>query len=114
MRWLGAEPRALESRAEAAQLIERFRDRSADPRYGVWALEQRETGTVIGSVLLLPLPDGDGAVEVGWHVSNGFRWPHASGFRRLHFCAEQVRARGRVGEFRVGWPHPLDRVRFHR
>ncbi|MFJ3789386.1 GNAT family N-acetyltransferase [Kitasatospora sp. NPDC090091] len=68
MRWLGAEPRALESRAEAAQLIERFRDRSADPRYGVWALEQRETATVIGSVLLVPLPDGDGAVEVGWHL----------------------------------------------
>ncbi|MFB7615442.1 GNAT family N-acetyltransferase [Kitasatospora sp. NPDC056181] len=67
-RWLGAEPRALASPDEAPALIERFRQRSADPRYGIWALERRDTGVVVGSVLLVPLPDGDGEVEVGWHL----------------------------------------------
>ncbi|MFD9125671.1 GNAT family N-acetyltransferase [Kitasatospora sp. NPDC059571] len=66
-RWLGAAPRVLGSAAEAEALIERFRARSADPRYGVWAVEVRETGVVAGSVLLSPLPDGGGEVEVGWH-----------------------------------------------
>ncbi|MEV6207783.1 GNAT family N-acetyltransferase [Kitasatospora sp. NPDC051914] len=66
-RWLGAAPRVLEGEAEAVALIERFRGRSADPRFGVWAVERRDTGVVAGSVLLVPLPDGGGEVEVGWH-----------------------------------------------
>ncbi|MFG3053140.1 GNAT family N-acetyltransferase [Kitasatospora sp. NPDC048239] len=73
MRWLGARPRALESPAEVPAMIARWRERSADPRYGVWALERRDNGVVVGSVLLVPLPDGDGRtedgrVEVGWHL----------------------------------------------
>ncbi|MEV6975606.1 GNAT family N-acetyltransferase [Kitasatospora sp. NPDC093806] len=84
MRWLGATPRALESPDEVPAMIERWRRRSADPRYGVWALERRDTGVVVGSVLLVPLPDedrpagaegtdgadgtGGGEVEVGWHL----------------------------------------------
>ncbi|MFG2821373.1 GNAT family N-acetyltransferase [Kitasatospora sp. NPDC048365] len=67
-RWLGAEPRALQEPAEADALIGRFRDRSADPRYGLWAVEVRETAVVAGTVLLMPLPGGDGEVEVGWHL----------------------------------------------
>ncbi|MED7949092.1 GNAT family N-acetyltransferase [Streptomyces sp. BE303] len=67
-RWLGATPRALESPDEAPALIDRLRARSTDPRYGAWALERRDTGLVVGTVLLAPLPDGDGEVEVGWHL----------------------------------------------
>ncbi|MFE2105186.1 GNAT family N-acetyltransferase, partial [Kitasatospora sp. NPDC059463] len=72
-RWLGAAPRALESPAEVPAMIDRWRARSADPRYGVWALERRDTGVVAGSVMLLPLPpagedrSGTGGVEVGGH-----------------------------------------------
>ncbi|MFE7562816.1 GNAT family N-acetyltransferase [Kitasatospora sp. NPDC057500] len=80
--WLGAAPRALESPAEVPAVIDRWRQRSADPRYGIWALERRDTGVVAGSVMLLPLPlpdgDGDGSgngsgnaggeIEVGWHL----------------------------------------------
>ncbi|MFB7664602.1 GNAT family N-acetyltransferase [Kitasatospora sp. NPDC056138] len=65
-RWLGRS-RTLEQLAEADALIERFRSRSAGPRYGVWAVERRDTGVVAGSVLLVPIPDGAGEVEVGWH-----------------------------------------------
>ncbi|GAA1413398.1 GNAT family N-acetyltransferase [Kitasatospora putterlickiae] len=83
-RWLGAAPRALESPAEVPAMIDRWRGRSADPRYGVWALERRDTGVVVGSVMLLPLPSpspspspdedgsgnggGEGEIEVGWHL----------------------------------------------
>ncbi|MFJ1752640.1 GNAT family N-acetyltransferase [Kitasatospora sp. NPDC088134] len=67
-RWLGAEPRALASPAEADALIGRFAARcTPDGRFGVWAVEVRETGVVAGSVLLVPIPGGDGEVEVGWH-----------------------------------------------
>lgn len=66
--WLGSTPRALAEPAEAADLIDRFRARSTEPPYGLWALERRDTGVVAGTVLLLPLPDGNGEVEVGWHL----------------------------------------------
>ncbi|MGK4583830.1 GNAT family N-acetyltransferase [Kitasatospora sp. HPMI-4] len=64
--WLGRS-RTLAHLTEADALIERFRQRSADPRYGVWAVECRDTGVVAGSVLLVPIPGGEGEVEVGWH-----------------------------------------------
>ncbi|MEV4557692.1 GNAT family N-acetyltransferase [Kitasatospora sp. NPDC049285] len=67
-RWLGSAPRAMAEAAEARAFVERSRLRSADPRFGLWAVEVRDTGLVAGSVLLLPLPDGDGEVEIGWHL----------------------------------------------
>jgi RimJ/RimL family protein N-acetyltransferase len=76
-RWLGAQPRALRTRDEAAVAIERWATRSTlDGRGGVWAAQVRSTGVVAGSILLVPLPepaDGSdaeapGAVEVGWHL----------------------------------------------
>ncbi|MEV0537344.1 GNAT family N-acetyltransferase [Kitasatospora sp. NPDC050463] len=82
--WLGSTPRALEEPIEALHLIERFRLRSADPRFGVWALERRDGGAVAGSVMLLPLPDGGGEVEIGWHLH-----PDSWG---LGFATEAARA----------------------
>lgn len=67
-KWLGRTPRAMAEPEEARAFVERCRKRSADPRYGAWAIERRDTGTVAGTVLLVPLPDGDGEVEVGWHL----------------------------------------------
>ncbi|MEV4612921.1 GNAT family N-acetyltransferase [Kitasatospora sp. NPDC049258] len=66
-RWLGSTPRALEARAEAEALVERFRGRGADPRFGCWAVQVRGTDVVAGTVLLVPIPGGGGEVEVGWH-----------------------------------------------
>ncbi|MFE7594356.1 GNAT family N-acetyltransferase [Kitasatospora sp. NPDC057512] len=72
--WLGRTPRALAHPEEARRYIEHCRERSTGPRYGVWAVERRDTGVVAGAVLLLPVPDadgdgdGDGEVEIGWHL----------------------------------------------
>jgi RimJ/RimL family protein N-acetyltransferase len=72
-RWLGAEPRVMSNRSAAAAVIDRRNERNRDSTYGVWAVEERDTGTVAGTVLLVPLPqpsDGTaskGEVEVGWH-----------------------------------------------
>jgi len=69
-RWLGATPRALASRDEAAGVVDRWAAR-ADGPLGVWAIEVAEAGLVVGTVLLVRLPDSDSdsdAVEVGWHL----------------------------------------------
>jgi RimJ/RimL family protein N-acetyltransferase len=55
--------------AQAGTVVARWAAGNADdPRYGIWAVEVRDTGAVAGTVLLKPLPDGDGEVEVGWHL----------------------------------------------
>lgn len=72
-RWLGARPRALESEAEALGVVQRWRSRaSADGRHGIWAIETKDAGQAVGSVLVVPLPGRDEQptddVEVGWHL----------------------------------------------
>ena len=63
-RWLGGTPSVT-----PVELVARWRTvAEADGRFGVWALELADTGTVAGTVLLKPLPDGVGEVEVGWHL----------------------------------------------
>jgi RimJ/RimL family protein N-acetyltransferase len=71
MRWLGAQPRRpVASLAQMQQWLDRMIARSQEqPDYGLWALELRSTGEVVGSILLSPLPDGDGDVEIGWHLN---------------------------------------------
>ena len=67
-RWLGATPKALESRDQAPGVVDRWLARSEpDVRYGVWAVQVRDTGVIAGTVLLVPLPNGNGEIEVGWH-----------------------------------------------
>ncbi len=68
-RWLGAHPAAMTERADADVRIERWRDlNAADPVQGRWAVERRSDGVVAGTVILVRLPDGDGELEVGWHL----------------------------------------------
>ncbi|WP_112244305.1 GNAT family N-acetyltransferase [Kribbella monticola] len=71
-RWLGADPRVMADRDTAGRAIERWNERNKDAVFGVWAVEEKLSGVVAGTVLLVPLPEpadspGAGEVEVGWH-----------------------------------------------
>ncbi|NEA32135.1 GNAT family N-acetyltransferase [Streptomyces sp. SID13031] len=70
-RWLGADPRVMTDRDAASRVIERWNTRNEDPVHGIWAVEEKASGTIAGTVLLVPLPEGPsskGEVEVGWHL----------------------------------------------
>jgi RimJ/RimL family protein N-acetyltransferase len=56
----------LRTRAEAVALIERWAaGLAADPRFGFWAAVERASGIPAGTVVLKPLPNGDGEIEIG-------------------------------------------------
>ena len=66
-RWIGAKP--MQDRCEAIALIEQSAARlAADQRFGSWAVIERSSGIPAGTVLLKPLPDGAGEVEIGWQL----------------------------------------------
>jgi RimJ/RimL family protein N-acetyltransferase len=63
----------------------------AQPDYGLWPLELRTSGALIGAVLMQPLPDND-QVEIGWHLNpvhwgNGYATEAARGVIELAFGA---------------------------
>jgi RimJ/RimL family protein N-acetyltransferase len=66
-RWIGGAPEV-----SPAELPERWAlVHAQDERFGCWAIELTEgerAGTVAGTVLFKPLPNGVGEVEVGWHL----------------------------------------------
>jgi RimJ/RimL family protein N-acetyltransferase len=67
-RWLGSDPKAMESLDQARSTVERWAAlNEQDPIAGRWAVERMDDGVVAGTVILVPLPDGDGEFEVGWH-----------------------------------------------
>jgi RimJ/RimL family protein N-acetyltransferase len=71
MRWLGAQPRrAVASLQEMTERVDAMAERAAArPDYGLWPLELRLTGEVVGAVLLQPLPGSGDIVEIGWHLN---------------------------------------------
>jgi RimJ/RimL family protein N-acetyltransferase len=67
VRWLGGEP--IRDARQAVEMIERNLERQrGGSRFGSWAVVERSTGVPAGSVILQPLPDGHGEVEIGWHL----------------------------------------------
>jgi RimJ/RimL family protein N-acetyltransferase len=71
VQWLGdGEPVPCRDTDQAERWIERWHERD-DPPLGYWALDAIGgplAGRTIGSVLLVPLPNGDGEVEIGWSL----------------------------------------------
>ncbi|WP_405094834.1 GNAT family N-acetyltransferase [Micromonospora sp. NBC_01412] len=81
-RWLNAPGLPLTDPARAADRLATWRERHAGhgDRYGTWAIEVRDTGVVVGTALLKPLPGRDEGVltediEVGWHL-HPEEWGH--------------------------------------
>src|SRR5262245_45631635 len=67
-KWLGATPEPMQRREEAVERIDRWASQLAtEPRLGAWAAVEKASGIPAGTVLLKPLPDGEGEVEIGWH-----------------------------------------------
>ena len=65
--WWGASADVATSRA----MIERVRGRCAgDDALGWWAMRERATGAIVGSVCTQPAPDPPGGIEIGWHVAH--------------------------------------------
>ena len=102
-RWLGATPKALETREQAVNAVRRFADWSEDPTYGVWAVEVRDTGVVAGSVLLVPLPGDTGEVEVGWHLHPD-SWGHGYATEAAKGALDRAWAAGLTEVFAVVRP----------
>jgi len=96
MKWLGdGPPNLCVDLDDARSRIERWRGLD-EPPLGFWAVEVADdgplNGRVIGSVLLVHLPNGDGAVEIGWHLH-----PDAWGQGYASEAARAVLARGFAG-----------------
>jgi RimJ/RimL family protein N-acetyltransferase len=65
--WIGGRP--MTDPNDAVALIDRWIARlSIDHRFGGWAVIERSSGIPAGTVLLKPLPDGEGEIEIGWHL----------------------------------------------
>lgn len=79
-RFIGIEPRVMESRDEAVQRIERWQEIDTyqgpdDAVQGIWAVTESATGDLLGTLLLKPIPasgpttplEPSGDTEIGWH-----------------------------------------------
>jgi RimJ/RimL family protein N-acetyltransferase len=103
VKWLGdGPPQLCADLDDARSRIDRWRGRD-DPPLGHWAVEVTDggplDGRVIGTVLLLTLPNGDGEVEIGWHLhpdawGNGYASEAARAVLRHGFDAgvEEINA----------------------
>ncbi len=72
VRFLGPHAKTMTTRSEAVESIIRRRAID-DPIHGIWAVTSRETGDILGNVLLKPIQlsagtKGERPVEIGWHL----------------------------------------------
>ncbi len=84
-RWLGTAPRVLETLDEAEARVTRWSEQNnGSPGIeGRWAVQRRADDRVLGTVLLVPLPGGGGALEVGWHFHPD-AWGHGYATEAAH------------------------------
>jgi RimJ/RimL family protein N-acetyltransferase len=96
-RWLGPQPRRpVASPEQMQQALDRMITRgNVQPDYGLWPMELRATGQVVGAILLSPLPGDGGEVEIGWHLNPahwgaGYATEGGRGVIALAFGLDQV------------------------
>lgn len=57
---------------EREEALERIKQNlvclAENPRFGRWAIVDRSKGVPVGTIILAPLPNGHGEVEIGWHL----------------------------------------------
>ena len=74
IRYLGGPKVPHESVAYSREALGRLIAREHPPGQGMWAIEERATGAVVGSALCVPIEDDpEGRVEIGWHIVRA-RW----------------------------------------
>jgi RimJ/RimL family protein N-acetyltransferase len=100
MKWLGdGEPKLMPDLDAAHARIDKYAELSAAPPLAFWAVEPKAGGELLGTVLLLTLPnDENGEVEIGWHLH-----PDAWGQGYASEAARAVLAHG----FAAGLPEIL-------
>ncbi|MFB9234330.1 GNAT family N-acetyltransferase [Plantactinospora siamensis] len=109
VRWLGGGGEPLAEPEQAVRLIRRWNSRSAEfgAPYGIWAAALRDSGLVVGTVLLVPLPGADSAptedIEVGWHL-NPDSWGHGYATEAARGALERGFAAGLAEIYAVVWP----------
>lgn len=66
--WLGTHPKPVKTLDEAEARITAWTEQNhAASLGGRWAVQRRGDGLILGTVVLIPLPDSEGEIEVGWH-----------------------------------------------
>lgn len=73
-RFIGNEPRVMESRSEAVERVARFQAVDHEV-HGIWAVTRKDDGDPVGALLLKPIPASgeeplqpSNDVEIGWHL----------------------------------------------
>jgi RimJ/RimL family protein N-acetyltransferase len=84
-RWLGGTPAA--SLAEQLERFEHRRTMQRELGFTMWAVEEKETGEVIGSAGLFPVEGTGPDVEVGYHFAKD-RWGRGYATEAARACIE--------------------------
>ena len=133
-RFIGLVPRVMADRDEAAMLISRWRSLD-DPVCGVWAVERRADGRVLGTLLLKPIPASSdrtppppsGDIEIGWHFHPGawgrgyateaasrvLRHAFSAGLPEVVAVTHEANAASRAVATRIGMTHQGTTTRYY-